>query len=122
MSRSVVFGAPPPQWRRTGLPVGYYPARHQNCGASHSVQVSDIISGTSRSKDHVSSEAKLRHGGTLMRPGPSLFRRLGIRLGLAALIVFIVTVSVYVGRDGFTDNSHPGDPLSLVDSIYYAAT
>jgi voltage-gated potassium channel len=49
-------------------------------------------------------------------------RSLGIRLGLAGLIILFVTLTVYFGRDGFVDNSHPGDPLSLVDSIYYAAT
>jgi voltage-gated potassium channel len=57
-----------------------------------------------------------------MRPGASLFRKLGIRLGLAALIVFAVTMSVYLERDGFVDNSHPGDELSFLDSIYYAGT
>jgi len=57
-----------------------------------------------------------------MRPGKLLFRRLGIRLGLAALIIAVVTGSVYFGRNGFVDNSHPGDPLSFIDSVYYAAT
>jgi voltage-gated potassium channel len=57
-----------------------------------------------------------------VRPGPTLFRSLGIRLALAALIVVIVFVAVYLGRDGFVDNSHPGESLSFVDSIYYAAT
>jgi voltage-gated potassium channel len=107
---------------QASAPVGYYPARHRNCGAIKSVHPSDIITGTSGSKDLVSSETRLRHGGTLLQPRASLFRRLGIRLGLAFLILIIVMVSVYVGREGFNDNSHPGDPLSLVDSIYYAAT
>jgi voltage-gated potassium channel len=86
------------------------------------MQVSDIISGSSQNHDHVQRETKLRHGGTLMRPRRSLFHRLGIRLGLAALIIFAVTLSVYLERDGFADNSHPGDPLSILDSVYYAAT
>ncbi len=86
------------------------------------MQVSDIISNSSAKQDHVSTETQLRHGGTLMRPGASLFRRLGIRLGLAALIIVLVTASVYFGRDGFVDNSHPGDQLSFLDSVYYAAT
>jgi voltage-gated potassium channel len=51
-----------------------------------------------------------------------LFRSLGIRLALAALIVVVVMLSVYVGRGGFVDNSHPGESLSFVDSVYYAAT
>lgn len=80
------------------------------------------MSGGNRGNDQGASSATLRHGGTLLRPGPSLFRRLGIRLGLAALIIAIVTAAVYTGRDGFVDNSHPGDSLSFIDSIYYAAT
>ena len=86
------------------------------------MQVSDIISGSSQNKDHVPGNAELRHGGTLMRPRTSLFRRLGIRLLLAGLIIVLVTLSVYLERDGFADNSHPDDPLSVLDSVYYAAT
>jgi voltage-gated potassium channel len=86
------------------------------------VQLSDIVSGTRRNRDHLPDERTIRRGGTLMRPGASLVRRLAIRLGLAALVIVVITTSVYLGRDGFADNSHPGDPLSLVDSIYYSAT
>jgi voltage-gated potassium channel len=86
------------------------------------VDLSSLFSGSGHNQDHVSTEHRIRHGGTLMRPGPSLFRSLGIRLALAALIVVIVMVSVYLGRDGFVDNSHPGESLSFVDSVYYAAT
>ncbi len=86
------------------------------------MQTSDIISGSSQKQDHLPSETELRHGGTLMRPQTSLQRRFGIRLGLAALIIVVVTLSVYTERDGFVDNSHPGETLSLLDSVYYAAT
>ncbi|MEZ4507945.1 MAG: NAD-binding protein [Thermomicrobiales bacterium] len=86
------------------------------------MQASDIISGSSQKQDHLPARTTLRHGGTLMRPQTSLQRRLGIRLGLAALTILIVTLSVYVERDGFVDNSHPGETLSLLDSVYYAAT
>jgi voltage-gated potassium channel len=86
------------------------------------VQLSDILSGTSKGKDHIPAETELRHGGTFLRPRTSLFRRLGIRLGLAALIIFAVTLSVYLERDGFVDHSHPGNELSVLDSIYYAGT
>jgi voltage-gated potassium channel len=85
------------------------------------VNVSDLLTG-SRNQDHVTRESRLKPGGTLMRPGPSLLRSLGIRLSLAALIIVFVMLSVYLGRDGFVDNSHPGETLSLVDSIYYSAT
>lgn len=57
-----------------------------------------------------------------MRPSSSLFRRLGIRVALAALIFACVTLTVYVEREGFVDNSHPGRSLSVLDSFYYAAT
>lgn len=57
-----------------------------------------------------------------MRPGNSLARRLAIRIAIAALLIAIVMAVVYIGRDGFVDNSHPGEPLSLIDAIYYAAT
>ena len=86
------------------------------------MQISDLSSGTGRTQDHVPDETELRHGGTLLRPSTSLFRKLGIRLGLAALIIFVVTASVYLERDGFVDNSHPDQALSFLDSIYYAAT
>lgn len=85
------------------------------------MQASDLISGASANQDRA-PEVELRHGGTLLRPRSSLFRRLGIRLGLAALIIVAVTLSVYLERDGFVDNSHPDDELSLLDSVYYAAT
>ena len=85
------------------------------------MNVSDLLTG-SRNQDHVTRESRLKPGGTLMRPGPSLLRSLGIRLALAALIIVFVMLSVYLGRAGFVDNSHPGETLSLVDSIYYSAT
>ncbi len=84
--------------------------------------MSDLITPNRGSRDQVAPDQSLRHGGTLMRPGPSLVRSLGVRLGLASLVILLVTMTVYIGRDGFVDNSHPGEPLSLIDSIYYAAT
>lgn len=86
------------------------------------MQISNLFTGSQHNQDHVAADLRIRHGGTLIRPGPSLTRSLGIRLALAALIVVVVMLSVYLGRDGFVDNSHPGESLSFVDSIYYAAT
>lgn len=83
--------------------------------------MSNLTTG-SRGPDHVTHDGSLRHGGTLVRPSPSLLRSLGIRLGLAALVIVLVTLTVYIGRDGFVDNSHPGARISFIDSIYYAAT
>ena len=81
------------------------------------MQALDLLTGGRRNQDHVSPDHRLREGGTLMRPSPSLLRSLAIRLALAGLIIVIVTLSVYFGRDGFVDNSHPGETLSFVDSI-----
>ncbi|MCO5223274.1 MAG: potassium channel family protein [Thermomicrobiales bacterium] len=86
------------------------------------VHITNLLAGTPKNSDHPSRDSRLRHGGTLMRPGNSLARSLGLRLALAASIVLVVTLAVYAGRHGFADNSHPGEPLSLVDSVYYAAT
>jgi voltage-gated potassium channel len=84
--------------------------------------MSDSADGDRRARDHVPEERRIRPGGTLVRPRASLFHRLGIRLALAGLLIAVITISVYIDRDGFADNSHPGDPLSLLDSLYYAAT
>lgn len=84
--------------------------------------MSDLLTGSPNPNGIREHETRIRHGGTLIRPGQSLAKRLGFRLGLAAIIIAAVTLAVYVGGDGFADNSHPGQRLSLVDSIYYAAT
>jgi voltage-gated potassium channel len=44
-------------------------------------------------------------------------------LGRAALALFLLvlsTVIVYLGRDGYRDAAHPGQPLSFLASAYYA--
>ncbi len=84
--------------------------------------MSDFLTGNPPPQAQTEREIRLRRGGTLIRPGDSLARRLGIRLGMAAIIIVVVTLAVYIGREGFVDNSHPERRLSLVDSIYYAAT
>jgi voltage-gated potassium channel len=42
------------------------------------------------------------------------------RLLLAVSLVAISTVIVYLGRQGYRDAAHPGRPLSLLGSVYYA--
>jgi len=39
---------------------------------------------------------------------------------LAIGLLVLSTVLVYVGRYGYHNNAHPGKPLSLLDSVYYA--
>jgi len=84
--------------------------------------MSDFLTGNPNPQGRVEREIRLRHGGTLIRPGSSLARRLAVRLALAGVIILVVTLAVYIGGTGFVDNSHPERQLSLIDSIYYAAT
>lgn len=42
------------------------------------------------------------------------------RVGLAVLLLLIVTLMTYLGRDGYIDNEHPEQPLSWVDALYYS--
>ena len=41
------------------------------------------------------------------------------RLGLAALLVVIVSLITYLDRDGFRDSS--GDPIDLLDAFYFGS-
>jgi voltage-gated potassium channel len=41
------------------------------------------------------------------------------RLGLAALLVVVVSIITYVDRDGFRDSS--GDPIDALDALYFGA-
>jgi voltage-gated potassium channel len=41
------------------------------------------------------------------------------RLGIATLLVLLVTVITYLDRDGFRDGS--GDPIGLLDALYFGA-
>jgi voltage-gated potassium channel len=41
-------------------------------------------------------------------------------MALAVFLVVLATVIVYLGRDGYRDAAHPGQPLSLLSSAYYA--
>ena len=42
------------------------------------------------------------------------------RMILAAALLVLYTLLVYLGRNGYRDNAHPGQPLSLLASVYYA--
>jgi len=42
------------------------------------------------------------------------------RMILAAALLVLCTLLVYLGRNGYRDNAHPGQPLSLLASVYYA--
>jgi voltage-gated potassium channel len=42
------------------------------------------------------------------------------RMILAAALLVLCTLLVYLGRHGYHDNAHPGQPLSLLASVYYA--
>lgn len=42
------------------------------------------------------------------------------RVGLASVLLLIVTLITYFGRDGYIDNEHPDRVLSFVDALYYS--
>ena len=41
------------------------------------------------------------------------------RLGIAALLVLLVSVITYLDRDGFSDGT--GEPLTALDALYFGA-
>ena len=49
-------------------------------------------------------------------PLAAVSKRMLLALGLLA----VSTVIVYLGRDGYRDAAHPGQPLSVLGSVYYA--
>lgn len=50
-------------------------------------------------------------------PLPALLRRIALAVGLIAL----VTLVHWVGRDGIRDHANSGEPLGLIDVIYFTA-
>lgn len=49
-------------------------------------------------------------------PLAAVTKRMLVALGLLA----VLTLIVYLGRDGYRDAAHPGQPLSALSSVYYA--
>jgi voltage-gated potassium channel len=49
-------------------------------------------------------------------PAAAAAKRIGLAVGLLALASAIV----YLGRQGYRDAAHPGRPLSVLGSVYYA--
>lgn len=47
------------------------------------------------------------------------FAQLVVRAGLAVLLLLVVAGTVWLGRDGYVDDT--GTPVSLLDAIYYAS-
>ncbi len=54
--------------------------------------------------------------GRAVTPLTAVTKRMLVAVGLLA----VSTVIVYLGRAGYRDSAHPGQPLSLLSSIYYA--
>src|SRR4028118_1835938 len=48
-------------------------------------------------------------------PLPGLFRRLGAAIGA----IFIVSILLYIGRDGLRDNMHPDREMGFIDVLYF---
>ncbi len=53
------------------------------------------------------------------RPGTPL-ASVAKRMLLAAGLLAVSALIVYLGRDGYRDAAHPGQPLSPLASVYYA--
>jgi voltage-gated potassium channel len=48
-------------------------------------------------------------------------RAVGARALLATALLVVSTLIVYLGRDGYRDAAHPGQPLSFLGAAYYSA-
>jgi voltage-gated potassium channel len=59
-----------------------------------------------------------RSGVRLPRVAESSTRQVGRRVVIAALVLLMCVLVVYVGRDGYKDNN--GGPISVLDAAYYA--
>ena len=62
------------------------------------------------------SSGVLKMPSRAVSPATAVSRRMLLAFGL----LVASTVIVYVGRYGYHDNAHPGRPLSLLASVYYA--
>lgn len=58
----------------------------------------------------------------MMFPGPrvTLGRQVMIRGSIAAGCLMLTTLIVYLGRYGYTDTQNPGQPITFLDSFYFA--
>jgi voltage-gated potassium channel len=63
-----------------------------------------------------------RPAGTVSLPGRPVTPLAAVskRMLLAAMLLAASTVIVYLGRGGYRDAAHPGQPLSALASLYYA--
>jgi hypothetical protein len=63
-----------------------------------------------------------RSAGTVSLPGRPVTPLAAVskRMLLAAMLLAASTVIVYLGRSGYRDAAHPGQPLSALASLYYA--
>jgi len=48
-------------------------------------------------------------------PLPGLFKRIGAAIGA----IFVVSIMLYIGRDGLRDNMHPDREMGFVDVLYF---
>jgi len=48
-------------------------------------------------------------------PLPGLFRRIGAAVGA----IFVVSILLYIGRDGLRDNMHPDREMGFIDVLYF---
>jgi len=80
------------------------------------------LSVTPRSADRYRDQGTAPSAGFLSLPSrqATLLGAVTRRTLLASALLAASTVLVYLGRSGYRDTAHPGQPLSILASIYYA--
>ena len=80
-----------------------------------------VLSMVTKLRNHGAAGPALLTGAVSMPARPAtplaaVTKRMLVALGLLA----VLTLIVYLGRDGYRDAAHPGQPLSVLSSVYYA--
>lgn len=57
---------------------------------------------------------------TVVTPYAGLLPDLGRRLAAVILLIALVTLVLWLDREGLRDNAHPGRPLTILDVTYFA--
>jgi voltage-gated potassium channel len=66
-------------------------------------------------RDRTVSRAVIRLPRRGLTPVAAILRR----VAYASIVIFVTFMIVWLGRDGYRDNAHPDQPLSVIATIYY---
>jgi voltage-gated potassium channel len=80
------------------------------------------LSVATKAADGAGSEGTATSAGALSLPSRRATPLAAVirRMLLAAGLLVLAAVIVYLGRGGYRDTAHPGQPLSVLASVYYA--